>query len=406
MTENFYRQLKKINAEKRQKLIQTSPEPKGFIGVLCPDNLRQYSDVEKFRYGTFSWTRVSMSTIILATEELGWEKYINLLGKYQLPACKDRIQKLTEKYDIPHGVFPGYMMTALFWGSGCLFDTGYGGQPFFSMTESSWTMDKCPQIEALKEMGMVDKAENLHVWCDAYDNMFCGHVSDTCWYSHVKCLGEKNRNQCCSYLRETGKPITGKSFYDKIMSMKGEARKVIDTKYTEAFKVGNYMWKNIEKHPMDPLDVAKDGAYTKSRIAAESIIIAANEMGWEKFINLSQEKLSWGFTQAAKNLKSWANIHLGDMEEAGMILGVAYYIMGFEDHSIIEYNHDRIEAVAPRCKLIETAKNMGLENTVEDMCLWCDFYHNHAVKAVNPNLTVTHTHCLGKGDAYCRILID
>lgn len=403
MTQN-YQSLKQNNEKVRVEFPGRAP--KEFGGMLKPGGLNKYSLIEIYRSGTWLWTKISMSTIIVAAKELGWETYVNLLGRYQLPACKGRIDELCGKYNIPN-TFVGYQMMSHVWGKGCMFDVASsGGRTLETETETSMCNNKCPQLECLREMGLENHPEtrNLYLWCDSYDNMFLGHMNDHCWYSHVSCLCEQGREWCVSYLRDTCKPVKEKPFYSKIKDMNDIGRKTLDEHLPKPEDgLLGLTWRNVED--VDMVRIARDGPYIKSRIAVESMLCAVREMGWRRFLDIYCQTTDKGFDDAAAAWRRWAGIEGRGPKDALAALAVNYFAMDFEDHVVSYFYNDYAEIVAPRCKMIDSAKRMGLEDCAQDMCLWCDYFHNHAVKGVNPGLTVTHTHCLGKGDSYCRAVI-
>lgn len=415
-----YEELKKIYEKKRAE-IGDLPEQEKLYGVRVANTVsRRHSTVENYKKGTHNWTKVSMSTIILASEKLGWKDYIDLLGKYQLPAQKDHAEEVAQKYHIPKDTFAGFMMTAILWGQGCLFDmTETGCQPIYSQTECSWNMgDKCPQIDALEQMGLVDKAEKLYIWCDAYDDMICSPNGKKGWYSHLRCTGMKDCDHCASYMWEmaddeipekTPDESRGEDYYNKIMAKKKVAWEKYSshpaTKYWRATPLTHNFMNGCKYETFTPEESAKDGTEIKGRIATESMIIAAKAMGWENFINASEEMLSWGFSQNAKDAKAWIGIKLSDMFSACELVSSMFYMLNFEDHQITEYDENHVKGFAPTCKIYRNIKRLGLLDDAKDMHLWCDWYHNFFVRELNPNYRITFTHCLCNGDPECKFEI-
>lgn len=418
-----YEELKKIYEEKRSEIGDLKEVESSYGQIVHGTVSRRHSKVDNYRYGTHSWTKISMSTIVLAAEKLGWKKYIDLLGEYQLPAQRQHAEEVAQKYHIPKDTFAGFIMTAILWGQGCLFDmTETGCQPIYSQHDLAWNMgDKCPQIDALEQMGLVDKAENLYIWCDAYDDMICSPNGKKGWYSHLKCCGMKGCDHCASYMHdmeyfktldvlgEEEGESRGKNYYDKIMRMKKVSQELYDahpatkewrkTPLTDNF-IQSYLYETFT-----PEESAKDGTVIKGGIATESIIIAAKAMGWDNFINASEEMLSWGFSQGAKDAKAWVGVKLSDMFSACELVSSMFYMLNFEQHQITEYNEEHVTGFAPKCKMHEYAKRMGLVDDAREMHLWCDFYHNFFVKQLNPDFRITFTHCLCNGDPECKFEI-
>lgn len=413
-----YEELKKIYEEKRSEIGDLAEQERLYGQRVAGTVNRRHSKIENFRYGTHAWTKISMSTVILAAEKLGWKEYIDLLGKYQLPAQREHAREVAEKYHMPVDTFAGFMMTAILWGQGCLFDmTETGCQPIFSQHDGAWNMgDKCPQIDALEQMGLVDKAENLYIWCDAYDDMICSPNYDKGWYSHLKCCGMKGCDHCASYMHEMAEvpekepgETRGDNYYNKIMEMKKVSQKLYDAhpavKNWRATPLTDSFINGLKYETFTPEESAKDGTVIKGRIAAESMVIAAKAMGWDNFINASEEMLSWGFSQGAKDAKAWAGIKLSDMFSACELVSTMFYMLNFEDHQITEYDENHVAGFAPTCKMYDNVKRLGLLEDAKDMHLWCDFYHNFFVQELNPDYRITFTHCLCNGDPECKFEI-
>jgi hypothetical protein len=148
-----------------------------------------------------------------------------------------------------------------------------------------------------------------------------------------------------------------------------------------------------------------DGRRTKATIGLETMIIAANELGWDNYINLVTKEHSWGYREEALKLRRDYDIKGTSLRDAANLLAIGYAMLGFDDHCIVEYTPKRIEGVAKSCQIIDCAKSLGMEDKIQDVCTWCDFYHNHKVKVVDPNATLSHTHCIGRGDKYCRFVV-
>jgi len=420
---NKYEELKGIYENKRTEIGELKEAEKSYGQIVHGSVNRRHPAEKNYHYGMHSWTKVSISTIILAAEKLGWKEYIDLLGKYQFPAQIDRAEEIAKKYHIPKDTFAGFIMTAILWGQGCGFDLSETGcQPIYSQHELSWNMgDKCPQIDALEEMGLVDKSENLYIWCDAYDDMICSPNGKPGWYSHLKCCGMKGCDHCASYmhdmdyfgtrdiLNEKEGESHGEDYYGKIMRMKKRAMELYEShpevKNWRAAPFTDNFIQGYKYETFTPVERAKDGTDLKSRIAMESIIVAAKAMGWENFINASEEMLSWGFSQGAKDAKAWTGVRLSDMMSACELVSSMFFMLGFDDHQITEYNSQHVTGFAPRCKAYEIVDRLGLLGDAKDFHLWCDFYHNFFVQQLNPDYRITFTHCLLNGDPECKFEI-
>lgn len=80
---------------------------------------------------------------------------------------------------------------------------------------------------------------------------------------------------------------------------------------------------------------------------------------------------------------------------------------GFENEVMVESTENRCVLDCDTCPIIDHANAAGYENGHEamaDLSLWCDTYDNFESVAVSPTNGLTHSHCIGKGDKYCRIV--
>ncbi|MEM8496585.1 MAG: hypothetical protein AAF542_01095 [Pseudomonadota bacterium] len=80
---------------------------------------------------------------------------------------------------------------------------------------------------------------------------------------------------------------------------------------------------------------------------------------------------------------------------------------GFDYEVLVSDSETRCVLEAPRCPIVEHANLAGYENgnaAMDDLSLWCDTYDNFESEAVSPSQALVHSHCIGKGDKYCRII--
>lgn len=80
---------------------------------------------------------------------------------------------------------------------------------------------------------------------------------------------------------------------------------------------------------------------------------------------------------------------------------------GFDSEVLVEDEPTRCVIEASKCPIVDHANMAGYENgdlAMEDLSLWCDSYDNFESAAVSPNQVLVHSHCIGKGDKYCRII--
>lgn len=80
---------------------------------------------------------------------------------------------------------------------------------------------------------------------------------------------------------------------------------------------------------------------------------------------------------------------------------------GFDNEVLVEDTEDRCVIEARKCPIVDHANIAGYENgssEMNDLSLWCDTYDNFESAAVSPSQGLIHSHCIGKGDKYCRII--
>ena len=405
---SVYKEMKDAQAKAREKISKVrKDELCTATGMLRPGNLGDKSLKEIYRYGTWMFTKLAMSTIMVAAEELGWEKYVNLLGEYQRPAQAARINALCEKYGISKTDYQGYALMAHTWAKGCLFDVAaHGGRSFLSDDATSMCNDRCPQIEALREMDLegLKEVPNMYNWCDCYDNMFLGHMNDHCWYSHCSCLGE-GKDWCISYMRdEHEKQVEDKGFYEAIKSRNDHVRNdVLETLPNPDDGLFPFTWRPVED--VDMTAIAKDGPATKGSIALESILCAIKGMGIERFLEIMEEKCGLGFKKAAQDARFWANIEGREVRDAIFAIASNMFAMDFGTHIMANFDTKQGVVEAPSCKIMDYAKQLGLEAEGKDMCQFCQWYWKKVANGVNPDIDINFTHCCAH-DGFCRAVIE
>jgi hypothetical protein len=93
------------------------------------------------------------------------------------------------------------------------------------------------------------------------------------------------------------------------------------------------------------------------------------------------------------------------LQEAANLASIGYKMLGFHNHQVVHYTLSLVEGIATDCPIIESARHLDMVSHAEEFSLWCDFFHSFQVQAVNPELKLIHTHCLGRGDSHCRFKI-
>ena len=398
-----YQMLKNRRDEERAEMEEVSPEPKALSGRIIPLAFAGWPKADIFKRQSFAATKIAMTTLVNTAEKIGWKALINTVHALQGPKVTAKAKKLGEK----HGHTGGKVVDAIGivkqWAIGCGFT-----RHFTTMADESYGegyADWCPQIEALHEMGHGEQAGELHYWCDSYDRFLMRAGNEDAFYTHTHCTGcpEEGDRHCRSTLKTFDREKWDKEDpYETLKEIRVEQREYLENKEIEPRKFHTFAPEFVMD--LSDLEMQKLGAKTKFGIALDIIVIAAHKLGWKAFINMIAEKQTYGFRKAAVDRKREFNVVGNSLEDASALAAMGY-IGWFDTHQIVDFKPDRIEGCGQTCPLVETAKDMGLEDNMKDMSLWCDFYHNFNVHAADPNLNLTHTHCLGRGDKQCRFVI-
>ena len=406
---SVYQEMMEQKNTAREKIQKTRKnELCTSTGMLRPGNIADKSLQEIYRYGTWMCTKLAMTSIMVAAEELGWKTYVDLLGKYQLPAQSKRIDMLCEKYGITKEDYQGYALMAHTWAKGCMFDVAaHGGRTFLTDDATSMCNDRCPQIEALREMDLegLKEVPNMYIWCDTYDNMFLGHMNDHCWYSHCSCVMDPN-GWCMSYMRDEHEPqVRTDSLYDDLKSRNDYVRQNIVPQMPKpnVDTLFPFTWRPVEN--VDMTAIAKDGPDTKGSIAYESILTAIKGMGIERWLEIMEEKCGKGFEKAAQDARFWANINGREVRDAILTVATNMFALDYNTHIMANFNLEQGIVEAPSCKIINWAKDCNLEDSGKDMCAFCQWYWKKVVQGVNPDIDINFTHCVAH-DGFCRAVIE
>jgi hypothetical protein len=395
-----YQTLKSRRDAERVEMEKIAPEPKTFLGRFVPFSFVGRDKADIYRKQLHAATKISMSTLVNVAGVVGWEKLINGIHKIQSPAVTRKAEKIAREHGFTGEKTIDAMATTGVYAMGAGFDR----HTYTVITDSHGEgyADWCPQTEALQEMELFDEAGELHHWCDAMDRAIMAGACKDSFYLHTHCPGAGDRYCRWVIKDEDEKRWNTDNPYQVLKELKAERREYIEEKEPEPIKIkplgSAYL---MEK---TPAEIALAGAKTKFSIATEVLFTCAHLLGWEKLINLVSKKQSLGFTKAALERKREFDIDGNSLRDAATMAPMGYTGV-FDTHTINQYTEDRIEGVGKSCPMVDAAKEMGLENDIEDLSLWCDFYHNFNVHAVNEDFNLTHTHCLGRGDKHCRFVI-
>lgn len=401
-----FEELKKNRDSMREQVESQEPEPRIKFGLGRPHIYYQYPITKLYGDAVETATRVAMSCIAAVVNKIGWEKYLAGMEKIQAPWVSKRSAALRDTVALTGDSVLDVKLHTLTWSNGCGFTSGavYDFDENHVMEFENW----CPQIEALNYMGLQNEVEELGYWCDCYDGLIMRDVNGKISYNHAYCIGRGDK--FCKQIvtpaedgKEIIRPDRGKderSLYEELRLQKAAKREKYDGEAPN-FKVSYD--KPVNQQDASDEELGKHGSTTKWHIATEAIVMGMSLLGTEAFINLAAEKMSYGFEKAALERRNEMNL-LDD----GVKVAATAYAMGNAgtpfDAAFTKYTDDEVVGIAHTCPLAEAAKEMGLPEDA-DLSVWCDFYKNFDVHVVNPNLDVTHTHCIGCGDKYCRFTI-
>ena len=415
MAINHYKQLKDLRGKTRRKIEQEMPKPKQTDGFLLPVIVGKKSKPELYHDAVIMHTRVAMSIIAAVSEEIGWDEFIAGLEKWQGPAVSRRGLQLMQDTGYNGKSAMDVRLMSMVWATGCGFGAVEKSAGFFHLSPDRVEVGApgCPQIDALEYMGLDHNNINLGNWCDAYDYFIIHAQNPKIGYTHAACLGRGDETCRCiievidekedivNYHRN---PDTkGESLYEKIQRLKEKYREARgEDLFVRPNVAGFQAGRRIEN--WSPEIVGKKGTARKYSIAAENLLVSGELLGWEKLINLLHQVQSEGFKKAARERKETYEIDGDSLRDAGALYVLGYAGFPFDDHQLVEYTDERVEMISKSCPLVNLAKEMDFHH-LEDLSLWCDFFHNFNVHAANEKLQLVHTHCLGKGDKMCRSVI-
>ncbi len=407
MIANTYAALKENRDKERARLEGVSPEPAATLGVLRTPNVARYSQEALYQEGTMIWTRIATSIIVTVADALGYETFINLLDEYQRPANMRLAKELLDEHDFPVDPSSAFALLLL-WSQGCLFNDYRANRRSIKSSvpgAMSEAADWCPQVQAMKELGEADRLGELQTWCEAYDNLIMQAVNPNGYFTYLDCIGKEGGRYCVTYIKDEADP-PGANYYEKVKNLQEARLEQKDTLLPRPWRTWPFLMpRAYEQLEVAPAVRAKAGTFIKARIAMDNLIIGAHALGWEKLLDLIFTEHTKGFANCSTDLRSYFGIVGDDIVNAGLALASSLYMMGYDGHSLIQFDDEGAEGVATRCKLVDTAKNLGMADEIEDLSLWCDYHHNHVIHAINPEFQVTHTHCLGRGDKYCRFCL-
>jgi hypothetical protein len=402
MGSNAYGTLRALRDERRRDLEAGAPAPEVLQGYARPVALAGWPREDFLWRSVMACVRVAIATVINAAEELGWRDFLNLLEDRQTVGMAKDVADLREEFHISGSTPLDINNLGTAHAKGCGFERHQLAE--FSPGHVEGFADWCPMVEQMREMGFGQRIDQLYLWCNAFDSLYMHTAAPDVWYVHSSCLGRGDK-----YCRLTSDRFpeddAGQDFYGKLTRYSDQKRAELAQTRPEPPAIAGFSGPQfLDGWSREQL--LANGVKVKFGIAVDTLLSAAGAMGWEKLIDLVDSEQTWGLSQAALVAKKDFGISGHTRREAAALAMVGYQMLGFWNHQLIRFSEDGTEGVADWCPIVARAQRAELTEKLDEMSLWCDFYHNHQVHAVNEGCQLTHTHCLGRGDAYCRFVID
>lgn len=388
----------------RARLDANKPTPAAMKGSLFTPHMEQMKPAEFMRHGVHEWTRLAMAMIVSASDEIGWDEYLNMLFEKQRPVIEKKARAIANEYDLDASNMMEAYVVIFRWAIGCGFEalTNYSTGP----DEIVEAADSCPQIAAMNEMKMGERADKLSFWCDTMDNMIIQTENPNIYYTHTNCLGRPGDAHCRTCVKEHPGDVKQDSYFATIEKIRNTLRKNEDDNGIKLPDIEGHIHFPRFLESWTPEQIAADGVEAKGNIGQENMLLAAITIGWERFIDIICNDLGPGLESCAEEKKELFRIKGDSLQDAANLAMIGYAMLGFYDHNVVEYTDKRVELVARKCPIIDAAYRLGVQDKIENVSLWCDFYHNHHVNAVDPSSKLTHSNCLGRGDEFCRVVIE
>jgi len=403
MKENFYQTINKHKHDKRKKIEKIEPEPTYLYGFMMSRELERWSKEDILRRGITTLSRIGFGLVVAAADEIGWERMINLIYGKQGKSVTEAAKAMMKQHNVTGNTRRDVRRLGYYGSEGCGFYKhqliGYSDHRIEIASE--W----CPMVQAAIDVGLGDKCDELGLWCDAYDRLEAQAVNPGLWYSHHHCLGRGDK-YCRLALDFMDGPREGESFYQVLKRHRDETREEIKkTKPEPPALHGFHLLKEHEGWSKE--HVLERAVGIMNRIAVNSIMIVVEELGLERFMNgLMAGRLGSGFTEVARKRRKEFGIGGDTLLDAAVIFSIGLAGCGFDTHRFIEFTTDRVEGIGETCPLVQVGKEIGVADKIGKLSLWCDAYANCEAHATNENISCVYTHCLGRGDKYCRFLIE
>ena len=401
MAKSLYENSESNRVAKRKELEKLAPRPQNLQAYFMPKAIVGVPKRDLFKQGVRILSRMGVGCILASAEKIGWEKFINTIYDRQRPYVEAAAKQMKAKYNVPGDTLMEARIISNIGAAGC----GFERHQTIELSENHFEGygDWCGMVQAANEMGLGDKLQLMSVWCDSYDNFEVHATNKDLWYVHANCIGRGDKY--CRYFVDLFPEKQQGSFFEILKRHIDEKCEELRKSYPEPSAVQGLGPPRVMEDVSEE-EIYKNAVRIWNHICTATILAAAELLGWNTFLSIVSEKLKRGFTEAAGNLKRDFNVIGYSLRDGCRMYTGMSAACGFDKHHIIEYSDRRIEGVADWCPIIDSAKNLGAGKIVEEVSLWCDLYNNFNINAVSPTSQQIFTHCLGRGDQYCRFIIE
>lgn len=358
------------------------------------------SPVEKYSIGKLAWNRIGMATAIHAMQETGGQEFLGTLWKYEFPFIKKQCETVMDKYGL-HGetaAVANLVQLSLIWGFGYDWHAPNVTKDHFIEAYGLW----CPLVQAAHEMGIDDGADLMPNWCDMFSTQIGKAVADNIFVCHAYCP-TRGDNMCrTAFVELEDDPLfDDEHIFQEVVRLKKKVREQLTPVPDEysAMPLPPFFDSFV------PETIAKESVDLLGRCTCHIILAAAALMGWDKFLDVLDEKHTNGYKYAAMKSRADFNVAGNELTDAAAMLMLGYETMGFHDRKIAVLSPDKIEITGGRCPMVEAAGDFGSDMATRDASRWCDYYHNITVKLFGKDCHCVHRLCPLKGDKECRVLL-
>jgi hypothetical protein len=352
------------------------------------------------------WHRFSWGGVLRAAEVLGWEKWILAIEERQ----SEGVTKAAADFRKQLGLTTNDMDAMAVVANAGVIGVGFLGHRTIEHTleREVGMADWCPMIQGARDMGMQDSPamQDFMLWCDTYDNYETRATSPDIWFTHTHCMGRGDKY--CRYCVDYRSDVVKGNFYETLKSLRDtkRAEAEVDGDPAAEFAPGIGLPQPLVVQTLTDEEKLTTGVRIQRRIGTATIVIAAHLMGWDRWLEGMKENEIPRLKERSRNLGTKWGVSGTTARDATILMLCGMMGSGFDDHQVIDWTTNRCEGCARTCPLVESAKESGLEGELENMSLWCDAWHTANASAMNADINVTFTHCLGRGDALCRWVVE